>query len=264
MVEPIYFVLEGHNRILRPAAFTKALQGFLRLLRELDASISHSIMGSVDWEIVSLQKSSPAVIGYLAHPRARRGPAVDRSDDIKRTCVSGLDLLSKKPERLGEYSDRALDRTEYLAKLRATDRFDEMRVLASGQEANVSVATLANIQTLKGPTYESAGSVVGKLEAISVHHAFEFRVWSEVTGKPVTCRFDESMFDKVKDRLRHKVTVYGLIKWNALGHPISVSVEGMDLADSDSEMTIEQVSGAIDDFTEGMTLADYLEDLRNG
>lgn len=264
MVEPIYFVLEGHNRILRPVAFTKALQGFLRLLRELDASISHSIMGSVDWEIVSLQKSSPAVIGYLAHPRGRRGPAVDRSDDIKRTCVAGLDLLSKKPERLGEYSDRALDRTEYLAKLRATDRFDEMRVLANGQEANVSVVTLANIQTLKGPTYESAGSVVGRLEAISVHHAFEFRVWSEATGKPVTCRFDESMLDKVKDHLRNKVMVYGTIKWNALGHPISVSVEGMDPADSDGGMTIEQVSGAIDDFTEGMTLADYLEDLRNG
>ena len=38
----------------------------------------------------------------------------------------------------------------------------------------------------------------------------------------------------------------------------------MNLADSDGEITIEQVSGVIDDFTEGMTLADYLEDLRNG
>ena len=72
------------------------------------------------------------------------------------------------------------------------------------------------------------------------------------------------MFDKIKERLRHRVMVYGTVKWNTLGHPISVAVEGMDQADSDGEMTIEHVSGAIDDFTEGMTLTDYLEDLRNG
>ena len=38
----------------------------------------------------------------------------------------------------------------------------------------------------------------------------------------------------------------------------------MNPPDGDAEMTTEQVSGVIDDFTEGMTLADYLEDLRNG
>ena len=137
-----------------------------------------------------------------------------------------------------------------------------MRVMADRADASLGVTTLANIQTLKGPTYESAGSVVGTLEAVSIHNAFEFRIWSEMTGKPVTCRFDETMFDKVRDALRRAVVVHGLVKWNALGHPISIAVEGMEIAEPSRELTIEEVSGAIEDFTEGLSLADYLEDLR--
>ena len=61
-----------------------------------------------------------------------------------------------------------------------------------------------------------------------------------------------------------KVVVYGLVKWNVLGHPISVAVEGMDRRELDHEPTIEEMSGLVEDFTEGMSLKDYLEDLRNG
>ena len=178
--------------------------------------------------------------------------------------MTGLDVLSKRPERLDVYSDRALDRTEYLAKLRTSDRFDEMKVMAARQEAVVGVQTLANIQTIKGPTFESLGSVAGKLEAITVHHALEFRVWSEATGKPVTCRFDETMLDKVKDALRHQAIVRGLVKWNALGHPISVAVEDIERTETDKEPRIDETSGLVEDFTDGVPLADWLEELRNG
>lgn len=263
--EPIYLVLEGHDRVLRPDAFIRALRGFSKLLRELDASVSHDPYGSVTWEIASLRKESPAVIGFKPHQRKQYEKRIDDyREEIKRTCVKGLDILSKKPERLGVYSDRALDRAEYLAKLRSGDRFDEMKVISQEMEAVVGVTTLANIQTIKGPTYEGSGSVVGMLEAISVHLSFEFRVWSEVTGKPVTCRFDESLLDKVKELLRNKVLVFGSVKWNSLGQPISIAVEGIEPQGAVPEPTIETVSGIVDDFTEGMSLADYLEELRNG
>lgn len=264
MSEPLYLVLDGHHHVLRPDAFVQAVKGFVRLLRELDASVSNDPRGSVTWEIVSLTKSSPAVIGFKPLPRRRREPRHDYSDAIRGECVAGLDLLFKKPERLRSYSDRALERTEFLAKLRTTDRFDDMRVMADRADATVGVSTLANIQTIKGPTYESAGSVVGTLEAVSVHNAFEFRIWSETTGKPVTCRFDEMMLDKVKEGLRRAVVVHGLVKWNVLGHPISIGVEGLEIVEPSREMTIEEVSGAVEDFTEGLSLADYLEELRNG
>jgi len=262
--EPLYLVLEGHNHVLRPDAFVDAVQGFVRFLREMDASVSNNPRGTVAWEIVSLTKSSPAVVGFKATPRKTREPRRDYSEAIRQDVVVGLDLLSKRPERLRTYTDRALDRTEYLAKLRSNDRFDEVRVLADKADVNVGISTLANIQIIKGPTYESAGSVVGMLEQISVHRSFEFRIWSETTGKPVTCRFGEEMFDQVKEALRRRVAVHGLVKWNALGHPISVVVEGMKTLEPEREMTIEEVSGAVEDFTGGLSLEDYLEELRNG
>jgi hypothetical protein len=72
------------------------------------------------------------------------------------------------------------------------------------------------------------------------------------------------MLDKVKDGLRRAVVVHGLVKWNALGHPISIVVEGMETVEPPREMTIEEVSGVVEDFTGGLSLADYLEELRNG
>jgi hypothetical protein len=67
------------------------------------------------------------------------------------------------------------------------------------------------------------------------------------------------MFDKVRDALRRGVVVHGLVKWNALGHPISIAVEGMEIVEPPREITIEEVSGAVEDFTEGLSLADYLD-----
>ncbi len=263
-LEPIYFVLEGHNRILRPQPFIDAVRRFVKLLRELDASISRNPRGSVIWEIHSLQKSSPATVGFRQIPRTHKQPehVPERADEVKASCVSGIALLSKKPERLSTYSERALDQTEHLAKLRSADRFDDMRVINRNEEAAVSVSTLANIQTLRGPTFESAGSVVGKLEQINVHHGFEFRVWSESTGKPVTCRFDEAKLDEVMAALRKKVVVHGDVKWNRLGHPIAIAVGGMQVLNGGIEPTIEEVSGIVEDFTDGMSLREYLEELR--
>jgi hypothetical protein len=47
MTGPLYLFLEGHNHILRPDAFIQAIKGFVRLLRELDASVSNDPRGSV-------------------------------------------------------------------------------------------------------------------------------------------------------------------------------------------------------------------------
>jgi len=135
--------------------------------------------------------------------------------------------------------------------------------MLNGDEAHFNVATLHNIETIQGPTFESLGSVTGTLEAISVHKGHEFRVWSEMTGKPVTCRFQRAIIESVKESLESKVVVTGMVKSNALGHPVSVSVNEMEKIGDAPDMPLEEISGAIEDFTGGMTLGEYLDDLRN-
>lgn len=124
-------------------------------------------------------------------------------------------------------------------------------MIGADVEASVGLTTLANIQTIKGPTYESLGSVAGKLDAISVHRAFEFRIWSDQTGKPVTCRFAESLLDTVKEALRQKVLVVGHVKYNALGQPITIAAQAIERQATSREPTIEEVSGLVEDFTGG-------------
>jgi len=262
MNEIIYLSLEGHDHHLNPQTFSNSLRGFTGLLKELDSALSQNPSGAMRWEIASLTKASPATIGIAGHTKKRS----DRnfSGEIFSSCVGGLNLLSQKPERLPIYSDRALARTEYLAKLRMVAKIDEMRIISSGHEASIDISTLSNIQKLRGVEYQGSGSVTGTLDSITVHNNNEFRVWSEVTNKPVTCKFDDSILNIVKDRLKQRVLVYGLVKWNHLGHPISVTVQGVEDVDKGHVPTIEEMSGLFDDFTNGKSLKDYMEELRNG
>ncbi|HEX7121858.1 MAG TPA: hypothetical protein VF178_05750 [Gemmatimonadaceae bacterium] len=260
MADPIYLYLDGHDHVLRPRQLILALGAFSKLLREIDAAVSGDPHGSVAWQIVSLSMSSPARIGYQALPR-RRG--ADYSERVKREVVDGLALLSRGPERHPSYSDRALERTEQLARLRVTRQLADLRVARNGTEAAVGVTTLANIEKLRGPSYESLGSVVGRLDTIAVHDNWEFRIWSELTDRPVTCRFPPSMLERVKDALRKRVLVYGQIKWNGLGHPVLVTVDDFGPANTVREPTIEDVSGLIENLTDGESLRDHLDHLRD-
>lgn len=262
MSEIIYLSLGGHENSLNPRTFSDSIKGFTGLLRELDSAVSKNTNGAMSWEIASLTKASPATIGITGRPKKRSN--TNFSDEIFASCISGLTLLSQKPERLPIYSDRALVKTEHLARLRMMSRMEEMRIISAGHEASIDLSTLSNIQKLRGVECQGCGSITGTLDSITVHNNHEFRVWSDLTNKPVTCKFDASILDTVKDRLKQRVLVYGMVKSNHLGHPISVTVQGIEGVSGGYVPSIEEMSGLFDDFTNGKSLKDYMEELRNG
>jgi hypothetical protein len=62
MPETIYLRVGTHDKISL-SAFIEALNNFLHALKDLDATISHDPRGSLIWEIVTLQKNSPPLVG---------------------------------------------------------------------------------------------------------------------------------------------------------------------------------------------------------
>jgi len=265
MAEAIYLSLEGHQELLDPDRFTKAIRYFLGILRDLDAAISQNPKGTVSWGIHALSKGSPAVVAFRGQPLL-----VDRdyTPDIESECVEGLNRITTTGERSRRYSDATVFKIVRLARLQIgppSERLDSIRVSLDGEKAVLSPSTLTNAQSLVEPRYESIGSLVGSLDSITVHSGNEFRVWNEVTGFAVRCRFSSEMMSQVKDLLGRRVVVHGSIRSNERGQPTSVEVKDFETYPEESELpAIEEMSGLVDDFTDGMPLKDYLEAIRDG
>ena len=255
--------LDGAEETLSPSAFTSAVKYFSDTLQELDTSISNNPRGTVRWSIEALTKSSPAVVTFSAQPMLS---AENYAPKIQEVCLSGVRQLTERADWPSQYSDAALSKLNSLAKLHCSEKrsgLSLIEIVVNGQSAAIGPDTCENIQRLTGEGYESMGSIVGNLDAITVHQTNEFRVWEEVTQSPVRCRFEGMMLQEITNALGRRVLVYGSIKTNYRGQKTSIQVHGLELYPDESELpSIEDMSGLVDDFTGGLELGDYIESVR--
>jgi hypothetical protein len=258
----IFFQLGDRERI-SVRQFLYSIRNLVGILEDLDASISKNKFGSVRWEVAVLSKKSPALIGVEGIRRSSKLP--DSTPIVEREMLRGLNNLSKSPERGEYYSDSALEKIRNVAA--QAKSIGPLKVYTNGgtkKETFINESTFDNIEELIGVKYKGFGSVVGSLDAITVHNRNEFRIWDENTGKSVTCLFGSDMLKKVKDLLREKVLVYGEVYSNQRGEPVSIVVDGMECKTPQNELpTIKEMSGLVKDMYEGKTLKEYLEDIKN-
>jgi hypothetical protein len=263
MSQTIFLKIGERNRVpLRD--FIGVLNNFLNLLRDVDSTVANDKLGSVVWEVVSLRQNSPPVVGVsptVRHDKQDFSPVVATQvlDNIERLNRGG------EPTKFMSYS--GLSQIERLADKTRTMGNHEIFTEKNGQpprHAIIAEPTLQRVKQLTGVSYIGYGSVSGKLEAIYVHKASEFRVWDEASGKAVRCKLDPNQEDKVKSLLRHRVRVSGSVSSNAAGIPIAVS-EVEDVEDVEALAgtlpTIHAMSGLVADFTDGKSLKEYLEDV---
>jgi hypothetical protein len=241
--------------------FIESLRNFLGMLRDFDATISKHEKGSLIWEVVSLKQNSPPIVGVS--PTPRRG-MMDYSRNIESQVLQSTADITRTGERAIAMSDSALARLERLAFRTKTIGRHSIFITDNGQrsqETEINERTLRNVQEFTSPKFSSYGSLVGKLEAITVHLANEFRIWDEATGKPVRCKFRIEQDKLVRELLRTKVRVSGQILSNSTGVPISLELDELAPVGERRLPTIGEMSGLVTDFTEGKPLKKYLEEI---
>jgi hypothetical protein len=259
----LYFRLGERDRI-SVSQLVHSVQNILWILEDLDASISQKKSGNIRWEVAMLSTNTPPVIGIEGFPVSIKRP--DKTQDVYREVLNGIEMLSQKAERSSCYSDSVLTRLRRLAlqskSIGPLTAYSSNGDAEKKKESKINESTLTNIEELIGVKYMGFGSVSGNLDVISVHKRHEFRIWDERTGKPVTCFFDPEMLDDVKAKLKQKVLVYGEISSNRRGEPISAMVKGIELKKLPHTLpTIEEMSGLVQDMYEGKTLKEYLEEI---
>jgi len=243
--------------------FIESLKNFLAVLKDLDAAVSHDSQGSMIWDVVSLEKNSPPVVGVA--PYLKQGRA-DISAFVESQLITNAHLLSSKGERTEYMSDTGLKRFEKLAEQAKRQGTMEIYINGNGSvkaKADITEQTLTGVRQLTGVKYSAYGSAFGNLDAISIHNGNEFRVWDERTNKPIRCKFQDDELDRVKVYLGERVMVAGVVQSNAAGQPISMIVRELEFRGERTLPSVEEMSGFIKDFTEGKSLKEYMEELSN-
>src|SRR5204863_7618611 len=90
--------------------FITSLRSFLNILQDLDATISRDQRGSMVWEVVSLQKNSPPVVGV--EPYKKQTARQDFSEVVEEQFIENTHLLSSKGERNKYLADSPLTKIE--------------------------------------------------------------------------------------------------------------------------------------------------------
>jgi hypothetical protein len=241
-LEPISLRLQGRQGWLRPGSYLVAVHAFWNLLRDLDVALSGEEKGSVDWEISACKRSGPAVVVFLGHLRK---PPKDVVSEIRRTLFNGIRKLATSDERPHGFTDTALEQLRALAEQRA--RMDEIGVVIDETEEPVQWSLIERIERMTHNDYEALSSVVGTLESISVGKNGRFSVRSEITRRPVMCRFKKDQFIALaKENLGKRVVVSGNLKSNYLGEPILMCVSGLEPCPNEQDLpNIPRMSGRI-------------------
>jgi hypothetical protein len=259
----VMLTLEGYGDSIPAFQFIQALSAFLALLQNLDAAVSGHPQGTIEWEVSVLSRNSPAKIGYSGRPKGRIVGSVSELERVGLECVRGIRLLADRPERGRLYSDAALSKMQRLAHFRHKT-FSQIDITSHQEEVRVTLEVYENIDALTRGTQEEEASIVGSLDAITVHKGNEFRVWDERNEKAVRCYFSSDLLEKAKQYLGKRVMVVGRSRINKLGNIVSVSAADIQSYPSDGELpNIEQMSGSVHNITAGMPLRDYIKAIRD-
>jgi hypothetical protein len=118
--------------------------------------------------------------------------------------------------------------------------------------------------TLLGSAHQAIGSVIGRLEAISLHGTPRFNVYDALSQRPVKCEFTPRDLDTVKDALGRCVVVAGIVYRNAAAQPLRVARPTLTILPLEEELPgVDEIVGADPDFTGGMSTEDYVRHLRD-
>jgi hypothetical protein len=201
--------------------FTSAVQAFHDLIKEV-AKTTTGMSGGVRWVVVVT--SGSARIEYI--PRAVRVPASDLPGvlDAIEGGIAAVESASNQPSY---FSERALELTSRLASLvdgREGD-VDRVRIWRERRAHDLTLRTVAYVDSLFGIEARDWGTIEGVLETITGRRGLEFRVTDRVTNRVTRCIFDEDMIEDVTGAFMHRVSVSGLIRYRKDGEPVSIRVE---------------------------------------
>jgi len=248
---------------LSAEAFVGQLDSFLKALAASDLEAGRG-KKSVEWVVVKLNRSSPAVVRL--EPRTRKRA---RASAPREAVEKFFDLLDGFQ---GEEEQRGTSPSVHRKTIRAfksLGKFVErgnLTAIVENERRRERIRPVLTPQadSALAPTEFARGSVQGRLQWINTH-GDDLLMWIYPWVGPtrIKCWFPEHLVEKAGDALDKWVVVHGTLRYPAHSrHPTEVEVDDLDALPDDAPR-LRDLRGTMPDATSGQPAEDYIRKVRN-
>jgi hypothetical protein len=247
-----------------------ALAQSLHMLRDVDRAVSGRSGGAVEWTVADLGMNSPSPVAVVVgEPKRKRiGEADERiAERVSAGWVNALAVAERGEVLPPHLSDIGLKHLRDLAANLGNGKGGphfEATYVERETSAEVSQTAAANVKRLLVPKSKAIGSVIGRLEVVSLHEGYRFMVYDDVTKRAVRCTFPPEDLDEIKSALGARVRVAGIIHRNAKGQPLRVDQPRLTVLPTEGDLpTTDEYVGVDPDFTGDLSTDEYVRRLRD-
>ncbi len=237
----------------------KTLEETLIILHSLAQRLSSE---ELEWEIVRIRMKSPLSITLA--PRENGARKIRQTGArVVKAYFDGMRTIQKKPQVPTYFDEPALSAAKEIAELSA--KGTRIRFEAPKEEpVEPTEQTVANIDEVisKGKVFFDMATFEGKLETISIHDHAHFVIWETLTNSQVKCLVPPDRLPLAWSLLGKRVAVYGRVRYNRLGRPVSIDVEDIRSLKDISELPQPKDIGKVD-ITGGMSSEDFVRRMRD-
>lgn len=255
--KPITIGFETKSGTIGVRSLTTLINKTARILSALDKSTSGGEPFVRRWRILSMHMASPGTI--VAAGELEDQKSLFAEDDPTDVFIDGIRILEQGKGRPTYFTDDSLETAKEIVGLL---NGDVTKLSFSNPNRNVipTQHLAANVDALVLPCdYEDWATIEGDLLDVVLHGRPAFKVYDPLTDRGITCQFEDEQLVKVKEALPHRVAVYGRVRYNKLGEPVSIAVESFDKM-SEPEHPSKSIPINI---TDGMDAAEYVRQFRN-
>lgn len=250
----------GHLGDMDFPTVLKTLQAAYTLLDRAAHRIVGDRADGLRWQLSGLREGSAMTLVEAA-------PTADVTAGELRDIIGSYETDLREPARRLPTEDLALLRTTLEALRDTNSGALYVRRESEPPSRALRLNPVDVLPTIAAPSrsrQRTIGSVVGQLDSVNVHGKREASLWSELDRRRVVVTFPESTWNQVHAAMRRRVEVFGVVTEDADGRPERIRLQELEVLPGDDELpTLASIFGTVD-LPEGMSPAEYLEQVREG
>ncbi|WP_327047011.1 hypothetical protein OG320_03680 [Microbispora sp. NBC_01189] len=234
------------------------LERLMTLLGQIEAAEIGSSEST--WGIEKLELGSVRLT--LTPNRLAENASADLMADLVKWTIEGFSETEERETLPRRWTSAAVETGVQLSKCLGMLESDGMtlELLADGrpqQQVVVTRRSADNLRKALNRKRTSIGSVIGKLESITLHGTFKAGLWTGTGAHRVEVLFTRDQQAAVQSALGKRVEVSGLLVRDARDRAISVKMRQIEpLRDQDAPLT--DIVGADPELTGGLEAAEHL------
>jgi hypothetical protein len=212
--------LEIAGKTVTPEKFIRSVRSFFAILKEVTSEVAGK-QEAIQW-VVQVSEGSNLV---GVDPLPGYSPAI--VSRIMTAVSDGIGTMEDRATTPKYFTERAIRSLRDLADVSGTTADDDttVRVWVKRHPLPVTHKSVAHVAELLESGHEDYGSIEGRLRTVSDKGGLHFVVKEPVINHEVRCFIPEGLIETAVANFRHRVEVYGRIKYRKDGKPVSIDVD---------------------------------------